>query len=132
MCRLSVLMFYFTAMMAVCISFFFLNDPAPTEIYPLPLHAALPICGENPRLLAALPRPVLPFPPRLPEYIRPELQEEYRAWRHRRRHAATRDHAPRRYLALRAEEDGFLAMNWERSEERRVGKECRSRWSPYH
>ena len=24
------------------------------------------------------------------------------------------------------------AMNEERSEERRVGKECRSRWSPYH
>src|SRR5256885_9660304 len=23
--------------------FFFLNDPAPTEFYPLPLHAALPI-----------------------------------------------------------------------------------------
>ena len=22
--------------------------------------------------------------------------------------------------------------NWLRSEERRVGKECRSRWSPYH
>src|SRR2546430_3846263 len=22
--------------------------------------------------------------------------------------------------------------NWRRSEERRVGKECRSRWSPYH
>ena len=22
--------------------------------------------------------------------------------------------------------------NWYRSEERRVGKECRSRWSPYH
>ena len=22
--------------------------------------------------------------------------------------------------------------NWTRSEERRVGKECRSRWSPYH
>ena len=21
---------------------------------------------------------------------------------------------------------------WHRSEERRVGKECRSRWSPYH
>ena len=21
---------------------------------------------------------------------------------------------------------------WQRSEERRVGKECRSRWSPYH
>ena len=26
---------------------------------------------------------------------------------------------------------GFLGMG-ERSEERRVGKECRSRWSPYH
>src|SRR5256885_13061421 len=24
--------------------FFFLNDPAPPEIYPLPLHDALPIC----------------------------------------------------------------------------------------
>ena len=26
----------------------------------------------------------------------------------------------------------FRAGNVERSEERRVGKECRSRWSPYH
>ena len=25
-----------------------------------------------------------------------------------------------------------LAMEYGRSEERRVGKECRSRWSPYH
>ena len=25
-----------------------------------------------------------------------------------------------------------IAWNNERSEERRVGKECRSRWSPYH
>ena len=28
--------------------------------------------------------------------------------------------------------DGALAMHTTRSEERRVGKECRSRWSPYH
>src|SRR2546430_15380971 len=28
---------------AACFSFFFFNDPAPTETYPLPLHAALPI-----------------------------------------------------------------------------------------
>ena len=27
---------------------------------------------------------------------------------------------------------GFVEMPDERSEERRVGKECRSRWSPYH
>src|SRR5256885_9003100 len=25
-----------------------------------------------------------------------------------------------------------IYLEWERSEERRVGKECRSRWSPYH
>ena len=25
-----------------------------------------------------------------------------------------------------------LSLIWIRSEERRVGKECRSRWSPYH
>ena len=27
---------------------------------------------------------------------------------------------------------GILPFYQERSEERRVGKECRSRWSPYH
>ena len=27
---------------------------------------------------------------------------------------------------------GFCSANLIRSEERRVGKECRSRWSPYH
>ena len=30
--------------------------------------------------------------------------------------------------------DGYVLVSfaWVRSEERRVGKECRSRWSPYH
>ena len=28
--------------------------------------------------------------------------------------------------------EGFFLLLWYRSEERRVGKECRSRWSPYH
>src|SRR3712207_9556523 len=27
---------------------------------------------------------------------------------------------------------GYLSLDRPRSEERRVGKECRSRWSPYH
>ena len=31
-----------------------------------------------------------------------------------------------------ADEIGSIAGSPERSEERRVGKECRSRWSPYH
>ena len=26
----------------------------------------------------------------------------------------------------------YFFNTWNRSEERRVGKECRSRWSPYH
>ena len=26
----------------------------------------------------------------------------------------------------------IIVQVWQRSEERRVGKECRSRWSPYH
>ena len=42
------------------------------------------------------------------------------------------------YEILKAEEDIENGMDTEisevltRSEERRVGKECRSRWSPYH
>ena len=30
------------------------------------------------------------------------------------------------------DKDGFISRLSPRSEERRVGKECRSRWSPYH
>ena len=32
----------------------------------------------------------------------------------------------------RLEEQQLIESYWNRSEERRVGKECRSRWSPYH
>ena len=38
-------------------------------------------------------------------------------------------------LLLNVTEDYFLGVHielYQRSEERRVGKECRSRWSPYH
>jgi len=35
-------------------------------------------------------------------------------------------------LAHWALENGYAGRSAERSEERRVGKECRSRWSPYH
>ena len=37
---------------------------------------------------------------------------------------------PTEYLALPTVED--MKQYGFRSEERRVGKECRSRWSPYH
>ena len=36
-------------------------------------------------------------------------------------------------MSFYLKKEGFSGMaNWMRSEERRVGKECRSRWSPYH
>ena len=39
----------------------------------------------------------------------------------------------RKELDARLLEDGLIRVKWNgRSEERRVGKECRSRWSPYH
>src|SRR2546425_6969322 len=37
-----------------------------------------------------------------------------------------------RLLRLRDESVQAVADRSDRSEERRVGKECRSRWSPYH
>src|SRR2546430_8936495 len=37
------------------------------------------------------------------------------------------------WIASRAEQERASIWHpWIRSEERRVGKECRSRWSPYH
>ena len=38
----------------------------------------------------------------------------------------------RSFYAIWAEERGLWSTDEYRSEERRVGKECRSRWSPYH
>ena len=41
----------------------------------------------------------------------------------------------RLYIAMEhiaADEQGLNSLDAYRSEERRVGKECRSRWSPYH
>ena len=37
-------------------------------------------------------------------------------------------------VRIRVNKEGFVivAIDPARSEERRVGKECRSRWSPYH
>lgn len=65
------------------------------------------------RLLGVLRRPVVPFPPDLPAFIRSEVRDEYRVWFAGRRRAAARDPAARRALALQCEADGFLAMNWE-------------------
>ena len=36
------------------------------------------------------------------------------------------------YISSKVDSDKPFAFIFHRSEERRVGKECRSRWSPYH
>src|SRR2546426_12356048 len=38
----------------------------------------------------------------------------------------------RQYAAVFYLDEILNVLTWDRSEERRVGKECRSRWSPYH
>ena len=38
----------------------------------------------------------------------------------------------RQHLSVCVEQETWPMKNMRRSEERRVGKECRSRWSPYH
>src|SRR2546430_10285206 len=51
--------------------------------------------------------------------------------RHRPR-AAGRRRRRRDWRPAYRPEHSLLSARFERSEERRVGKECRSRWSPYH
>src|SRR2546422_11779477 len=98
-------------MFCLCISiyhllrfFFFFNDTATTEIYTLSLHDALPIYSGQ-----CSPQPI-------PEPV-------------------IRTMAPRmmsRYVNPAAVQASRVNARVMRSEERRVGKECRSRWSPYH
>src|SRR2546430_3956977 len=44
----------------VSLTFFFFNDPATTEIYPLPLHDALPICAAPAARAGSPPAASLP------------------------------------------------------------------------
>src|SRR3712207_9467555 len=94
---------------SVIYTVFFFNDTATTEIYTLSLHDALPISAylraikEVEKLTDDNSEVRLGI-----AIIRRALEE------------------PVRQIAANAGLEGS------RSEERRVGKECRSRWSPYH
>src|SRR5256885_17034881 len=121
--------------------FFFFNDTATTEIYTLSLHDALPIY-----FLAELTD-------RLEE--RQRLDVAHRAADFRDHDVVVGGEAADRRLDLVRDVRDHLHGRAEvlaapllgdhgqvdasrghvvdlRSEERRVGKECRSRWSPYH
>ena len=106
---------------------FFFNDTATTEIYTLSLHDALPILeldssskiavsytgsypGANIAVLSALEAMKIKA-----SIISSCGSSEWGA-----------TYPEMTWMEM----ENYL--NQERSEERRVGKECRSRWSPYH
>src|SRR3712207_9545568 len=98
------------------VSFFF-NDTATTEIYTLSLHDALPIYHVDGEIKNNLPydlKDCLLIVGNSCIKIGSLKQGES--------------------IKLNYELDNNLNCvgDYERSEERRVGKECRSRWSPYH
>src|SRR2546430_17172524 len=97
--------------MLVLEHFFFFNDTATTEIYTLSLHDALPILQQ---IAPCHSNNSSARPDRGSGTVMPSALAVFRLM-----YISTLPEcgSPRR--------DG-------RSEERRVGKECRSRWSPYH
>src|SRR5258708_39466919 len=111
---------------------FFFNDTATTEIYPLSLHDALPISGAGAGGGGHLRlRQVLGLCGPRPQGI---LMNTVPARNNGEKALA-------RTVVLCADDYALHPLVDEaveqltlqgRSEERRVGKECRSRWSPYH
>src|SRR3989441_9122268 len=170
---------------------FFFNDPAPTEIYPLSLHDALPIAFDVGQGVRALPNATAAFLPCNADVIPPTIGARP-GWRGMLDHLAALLRPAPAYAAMVHLGAGgstccFSDVSWSlpammlplgvsgltgvagepltpgptvlvtdgssegggapvlgamvhfmvtgpegRSEERRVGKECRSRWSPYH
>src|SRR5260221_14200133 len=101
-------------------SIFFFNDTATTEIYTLSLHDALPISpllNADWRVAVLLPE----------EQVRTLLDPS----RHKEVVPVPAPPKAEKITVELASSEVTFAVDL-RSEERRVGKECRSRWSPYH
>src|SRR2546426_12834131 len=95
--------------------FFFFNDTATTEIYTLSLHKLFDFLQSKSYQGTALAT-------RLGGWLKEALPF--------RGKAVACYHKEWDYFSR---EYGLPCVDYiERSEERRVGKECRSRWSPYH
>src|SRR3712207_9495296 len=102
-------------MVLVIFVFFFFNDTATTEIYTLSLHDALPIFSGE--LISAI------------AMTEPGAGSDLQGIR------TTAVDKGDHYVLNGSKtfiSNGIMADLVVRSEERRVGKECRSRWSPYH
>src|SRR5256884_6768407 len=137
-------------------SLFFFNDTATTEIYTLSLHDALPICslaGEAVRHTLGLfvrkaPRHVVlgvgagNYVDRFSFVLQRfhHILEKLLAVGQERRNHVLSGRTSRQAvggLVVRPKRKALphghrFGTRDFRSEERRVGKECRSRWSPYH
>src|SRR3712207_9232746 len=104
-----------------CCTVFVFNDTATTEIYTLSLHDALPICSFT-----------------LAEVLVPRsATTEAFTWIGTALGlgVAVGSSAAGKLVDTTGANTAFLVATLAaaiRSEERRVGKECRSRWSPYH
>src|SRR3712207_9119710 len=104
--------------------FFFFNDTATTEIYTLSLHDALPIWLARKAKANAERRA------QLERFI-----EKNRAKARKSSQAKSKQKLLDRMEKVEGPSGAGKNMRLDlgvRSEERRVGKECRSRWSPYH
>src|SRR3712207_9210819 len=125
-------------MLYIICFFFFFNDTATTEIYTLSLHDALPI------LLVGVAVLLIFTIEAVEQYVEgawPQLRHAAPAFRSQaigRSLWASVAFLLLPGIVLALLNLGLLVWrglpqsNIQRSEERRVGKECRSRWSPYH
>src|SRR2546425_13241916 len=103
--------------------FFFFNDTATTEIYTLSLHDALPICPAGARVGGVA---LVKDRERRLVVGRPQVREEGPELGAREQRLVNQG------AAREGAHEPGLEPSPRRSEERRVGKECRSQWSPYH
>src|SRR5258707_1478888 len=108
--------FFLCLMVLMCIFFFFQAEDGIRDIGVTGVQTcALPICF----IFHRIDRQAVKYKTR---------------WKSKKRQARKRlEQRPREPVAIAvgASENGKTAVPV-RSEERRVGKECRSRWSPYH
>ena len=119
----------------MCVFFFFFNDTATTEIYTLSLHDALPISRLVKIAIFSLKSFGLRFCLKSSQRL---ILGSYSMWwnfRFFRLSVAEKTHN-QNFRVLTFSTGTRLVriaiFSLKRSEERRVGKECRSRWSPYH
>src|SRR3712207_9268668 len=106
--------------------FFFFNDTATTEIYTLSLHDALPISNGSLSLSEVKKEISIHAIEKIGDIAKLDVGREIR-----------RGGMPEIIFSESKEYKDIIRIasaivRHNRSEERRVGKECRSRWSPYH